>query len=187
LLQNRLTLHSLSRDVPSPLWYRYSQQQQYGGNQYGGNQQQYGNQYGGQQNYGQQQYGNQQNQFAQQNQYQQQQQYGRQQQQPSSPARIEMTSVNHINNGAAGGNDMNAFFSEVCCNLFFLFPRASQQALLDLEQDLQTNSQIRREIEKSSISGSLVIWEQGKKALEGGPTIFEFWEARERFCNRSLG
>ncbi|KAF9080627.1 Plasma membrane t-SNARE, secretory vesicle fusion [Mortierella sp. AD031] len=100
-------------------------QQQYGGNQYGNQQQQYGNQYGGQQqqygqqqNYGgQQQYGNQQqqygqqNQFAQQNQYQQQQQYGHQ---PASPSRIEMTSVNHNNNsGAAGGNDMNAFFSEV--------------------------------------------------------------------------
>ncbi|KAF9118022.1 Plasma membrane t-SNARE, secretory vesicle fusion [Mortierella sp. 14UC] len=100
----------------------YGQQQQYGGNQYGnqqygnqqyGNQQQqqYGNQYGQQQGYGQQQqYGNQQNQFAQQNQFQQQQ-YG--QQQPASPSRIEMTSVNHNNNGAAGGNDMNAFFSEV--------------------------------------------------------------------------
>ncbi|KAG0212172.1 Plasma membrane t-SNARE, secretory vesicle fusion [Mortierella sp. GBA30] len=97
----------------------FSHQQQYGNNQYGGQQQQYGNnQYGGNQyaqqpgnQYGQNNQYGQQSQFAQQNQYSQQQpsQYGGRQQ-PSSPARIEMTSVQQNNNG---GSDMNAFFSEV--------------------------------------------------------------------------
>ncbi|KAG0045450.1 Plasma membrane t-SNARE, secretory vesicle fusion [Gryganskiella cystojenkinii] len=108
----------------------YGQQQQYGQQQYG--QQQYGQQqqaysppqqqqqnqyYGG--NNSQNQY-SQQNQYAQQNQYspqsnyqqpQQQQPYGGRPQ-PPSPTRIEMTQVSN-KGGAASGNDMNAFFSEV--------------------------------------------------------------------------
>lgn len=103
-----------------------------------------------------------------------------------------MTSVNHNNNsGAAGGNDMNAFFSEVCFPTLLLvlcsaIPGTLFFTLPDLEQEpaKQYETRNRREF-NIGLNVDMGAKRQKRALEEVDQQYFQFWRQESVFVTRA--